>query len=129
MPVDRYLVYIGRQVNPEMLKMKDRGKVATIALMKDTVKNRKIAEVEVNEDVDGADLLDLKSDEDIGSDESEGEVPGLVPAEATIAEVELEKEGESDELESESDEEGDELECEVGCEELNSDDQQEEIEG
>ena len=70
--------------------------------MKDTVKTRKIAEVEVNEDVDGADLLDLKSDEDIGSDESEGEVPGLVPAEATIAEVELEKEGESDELESES---------------------------
>jgi protein SDA1 len=75
MTAARSLLGLYREFNPEMLKRKDRGKSASI-----NMKNHKVlnyGQIKAYDDVVGAELLELPSDEDENSDE---EIPELVPA-------------------------------------------------
>ncbi|KAJ1971415.1 Severe Depolymerization of Actin [Dimargaris xerosporica] len=53
----RSLITLYREVNPEMLRRKDRGKAATLALIAKAKVVPKYGEVSVNDGIDGADLL------------------------------------------------------------------------
>jgi len=71
------LVSLYREINPEMLKKKDRGKIATINL-KD-IKAPQYGEVKVNDTVEGMDLLmkyEKKKEEKENNENNDDEDPG-----------------------------------------------------
>lgn len=71
------LISLYREINPEMLKKKDRGKIATINL-KD-IKAPQYGEVKVNDTVEGMDLLmkyQRKKEEKENNENNEDEDPG-----------------------------------------------------
>ncbi|KAJ3324762.1 Protein SDA1 [Boothiomyces sp. JEL0866] len=76
MAAARALLSLFREYNPEMLKKKDRGKIASMS-MKD-FKIQKYGEVKVLGDVEDAELLEMDSDEFEGPEEDD-EIPELVP--------------------------------------------------
>jgi protein SDA1 len=108
----RGLLGLFREINPSMLKKKDRGKSATINMK--SFKNTVYGQVDVFNTVDGADLLleDEEAEDDEEVEESDDEAPELIP---------IGEEGDEEELVLES---GDELELDSGDElELESDDE------
>lgn len=111
----RGLLGLFRDVNPAMLKKKDRGKGASVAKM---FVSAAYGQVNVASGVDGADLLDLQNVvglEDIPEEDEDEEAPLLVGADG---EVEEEWESEDEEGEEVGDEE--ELEFEIDSDEIGS---------
>ncbi|KAJ2498222.1 Severe Depolymerization of Actin [Coemansia sp. RSA 1972] len=101
----RSLLVLYRQINPEMLHRRDRGRDATIGLISGAPGSAPLGfgEVRAAEGVEGAELLDLPSDDDESMDELEYESALESDLES---EVELESDAEIDEA---SDEDGLEL--------------------
>ncbi|KAJ3259311.1 Protein SDA1 [Boothiomyces macroporosus] len=116
MAAARALLSLFREYNPEMLKKKDRGKIASMS-MKD-FKIQKYGEVKVLGDVEDAELLEMDSDEFEGAQSDEEEIPELVPNEE-------EDEGWEDEEEENDNDDDSELDwdnAEVVGEEQDSED-------
>ncbi|KAH6568034.1 hypothetical protein BASA62_005711 [Batrachochytrium salamandrivorans] len=79
----RSLLGLYREINPEMLRKKDRGKAATLGFK--TFKAKKYGEINVMDNIDGVELLDddefdqvdSEFDSDVSNDDEE-DVPELV---------------------------------------------------
>jgi protein SDA1 len=121
MTAARSLLGLFRDVNPEMLKRKDRGKAASMNL-----KNIKVlgyGQFETHDDVVGAELL-LDTNED-----SDGEAPELVSGEVEAEQLEEIGEEDDDKSDSHDDEDVENDDDGLEWEEGSSDEEDLEIEG
>ncbi|KAJ2124121.1 Severe Depolymerization of Actin [Coemansia sp. RSA 720] len=121
----RSLLVLYRQINPEMLHRRDRGREATIGLISGAPGSTPLGfgEVRAAEGVEGAELLDMPSEDDDSMDELEYE--SALESDLDESEVEVDEsdaEVEVDESDAEVDETSDdEEEAEVDGLELVSD--------
>ncbi|KAJ3272038.1 Protein SDA1 [Terramyces sp. JEL0728] len=132
MAAARALLSLFREYNPEMLKKKDRGKIASMS-MKD-FKIQKYGEINVLGDVEDAELLEMDSDEFEGAGDDKDEIPVLVPNAENDDEWEDEEENNDNESEldwdnaevvGEEQESGEEQDGQSGEEQEDLDEQEE----
>nr|KAJ3422405.1 hypothetical protein HK105_008224 [Polyrhizophydium stewartii] len=97
----RSLLGLYRDVNPEMLRKKDRGKAATINIK--NFKAKTYGQVDVMDSIDGLEVLDENSDVEMGSDDDD-EAPELVSIGEDDGDDDWEDVSDDEEVEGEEDE-------------------------